>query len=50
MIQVSWYFVYAASGQKLSVYLRCASGMRMFNLVTGGVFLGFVLLMDTARR
>jgi threonine/homoserine/homoserine lactone efflux protein len=50
VIEVSWYFVYAASGQKLSVYLRRASVMRLFNRVTGGAFVGFALLMATARR
>jgi threonine/homoserine/homoserine lactone efflux protein len=45
VIEVSWYFVYALSGQRLSVYLQRAKVMRAFNRVTGGVFVGFAALM-----
>lgn len=50
VIEVSWYFVYAVSGVKLSVYLQRASVMRLFNRVTGGVFVGFAALMAGVRE
>ena len=50
VIEVAWYFVYALSGQRLSVYLQRASVMRMFNRLTGGVFIGFAALMATAHE
>jgi threonine/homoserine/homoserine lactone efflux protein len=50
VIEVSWYFVYAVSGKRLSVYLERASIMKAFNRLTGGVFIGFAALMATARE
>ena len=50
VIEVSWYLVYALGGHKLSHYLRRASVMRVFNRVTGGVFIGFAALMALARE
>lgn len=50
VIEVSWYFVYAVSGVKLSAYLQRASVMRLFNRVTGGVFVGFAALMAGVRE
>lgn len=50
VIEVGWYFVYAASGKRLSAYLQRASVMRMFNRATGGVFVGFAALMALARE
>lgn len=50
VIEVSWYLVYALSGHKLSRYLRQASVMRVFNRVTGGVFIGFAAVMATVRE
>jgi threonine/homoserine/homoserine lactone efflux protein len=41
--------VYAASGKRLSVYLQQARVMRVFNRVTGGVFVGFAALMAAAH-
>lgn len=49
VIEVAWYFVYAVSGKRLSAYLQRASVMRLFNRMTGGVFIGFAALMATAR-
>ncbi len=49
VIEVSWYFVYAVSGTRLSVYLQRAPVMRLFNRVTGGVFVGFAGVMAIAR-
>lgn len=50
VVEVSWYLVYAASGHKLSHYLRQARVMRGFNRVTGGIFVGFAALMATVRE
>lgn len=50
VIEVGWYLVYAAGGDKVSQYLRRATVMRWFNRVTGGVFVGFALLMADLRR
>jgi threonine/homoserine/homoserine lactone efflux protein len=50
VIEVGWYFVYALSGQRLSVYLRRAPVMRAFNRLTGGVFVGFAGVMALARE
>jgi threonine/homoserine/homoserine lactone efflux protein len=50
VIEVSWYFIYAASGKRLSAYLQRASIMRNFNRATGGVFVGFAALMALAKE
>jgi threonine/homoserine/homoserine lactone efflux protein len=50
VIEVGWYFVYAVSGKRLSVYLQRATVMRGFNRLTGGVFIGFAGLMAVARE
>jgi threonine/homoserine/homoserine lactone efflux protein len=50
VIEVSWYLVYALSGHKLAHYLRQARVMRVFNRVTGGVFIGFAAVMATVRE
>jgi threonine/homoserine/homoserine lactone efflux protein len=49
VIEVGWYFVYAVSGKRLSVYLQRASVMKAFNRLTGGVFIGFASLMAVSR-
>jgi threonine/homoserine/homoserine lactone efflux protein len=49
VIEVTWYFVYAVSGKRLSVVLQRASVMKVFNRLTGGVFVGFAALMATAK-
>ena len=49
VVEVSWYFVYAASGKQLARYLQRASVMRAFNRLTGGVFVGFAALMVGAK-
>ena len=48
-IEISWYFVYAVSGKRLSVYLQRASVLKAFNRLTGGAFIGFAALMATVR-
>ena len=50
VIEVGWYLVYAIGGKRLSSYLQQARVMRLFNRVTGGVFIGFAALMATARE
>jgi threonine/homoserine/homoserine lactone efflux protein len=50
VIEIAWYFVYAVSGKRLSVYLQSPSVMRAFNRLTGGVFIGFAALMATAHE
>lgn len=50
VIEVAWYFVYAVSGKRLSLYLQRAAVLRAFNRLTGGVFIGFAALMATARE
>ncbi len=49
VVEVGWYLVYAASGDRASRYLRRAPVMRWFNRVTGGVFVGFAVLMADVR-
>jgi threonine/homoserine/homoserine lactone efflux protein len=49
-IEISWYVVYAGSGQRLASYLRRAAVMKAFNRVTGGVFVGFAAVMATVRN
>lgn len=48
-IEISWYFVYAVSGKRLSVYLKRANVLQAFNRVTGGAFIGFAALMATVK-
>jgi threonine/homoserine/homoserine lactone efflux protein len=50
VVEVAWYLVYAVSGHKLSHYLRQARVMKVFNRVTGGIFVGFAALMATVRE
>lgn len=49
VIEVSWYVVYAVSGNRLAVYLQRASVLRVFNRVTGGAFVGFAAMMAVVR-
>jgi threonine/homoserine/homoserine lactone efflux protein len=49
VIEVSWYIVYAGSGRHLAQYLRRASVLRLFNRLTGGLFVGFAAVMAAVR-
>ncbi len=49
VIEVSWYIVYAGSGRHLAQYLRRTSVLRLFNRLTGGVFVGFAAVMAAVR-
>ena len=50
VIEVSWYFVYAAFGQRLSGFLARAAVLRAFNRVTGGLFVGFAAVMAAVHE
>ncbi|HCE08320.1 MAG TPA: amino acid transporter [Oxalobacteraceae bacterium] len=50
LIEVSWYVVYAGSGRRLAAYLRRASVLKIFNRVTGGIFVGFAAVMAATRN
>jgi threonine/homoserine/homoserine lactone efflux protein len=49
VIEVGWYLIYALSGHKLSQYLQQAHVLKNFNRITGGVFVGFAVLMAASR-
>ncbi|WP_194715063.1 LysE family translocator [Noviherbaspirillum soli] len=50
LIEGGWYMAYAAGGQRIAVYLRRTPVLRLFNRVTGGVFVGFGALMAALRH
>ena len=50
VIEISWYAVYAGSGQRLAAHLRRAKVLKVFNRVTGGFFVGFGALMAAVRH
>ena len=50
VIEVSWYVVYAGSGQRLAKYLRRTAVLRAFNRLTGTAFIGFASVMATVRE
>ncbi len=45
VVEVAWYAIYASGGRELAAFLRRASVARMFNRVTGGIFVGFAAAM-----
>lgn len=45
VIETSWYVIYATGGKKLAVYLKRASILKIFNRLTGVVFIGFAAVM-----
>ena len=49
VIEIGWYLVYAASGQRLARYLRQSAVLEAFNRITGGVFIGFAVAMAAVR-
>jgi threonine/homoserine/homoserine lactone efflux protein len=49
VVEIGWYLIYAASGQRLANYLRRTVVMKAFNRVTGGVFVGFAAIMAAVR-
>jgi threonine/homoserine/homoserine lactone efflux protein len=50
VIEIGWYLVYAASGQRLARYLRQSAVLKAFNRITGGVFIGFAVAMAAVRE
>lgn len=50
VIEVSWYLVYAGFGTRIGARLRSRSVARVFNRLTGGVFVGFGAMMALVRR
>jgi len=48
-IEFSWYFVYAIGGRGLAVWLRRPARRRLFNRVTGGVFVAFGMVIAGSR-
>jgi len=49
VIEISWYIIYAGSGRHLAQYLQRTSVLRLFNRLTGGVFVGFAAAMAAVR-
>lgn len=50
VIEVGWYAIYAAGGQRLTAALRKPAVLKLFNRATGGLFIGFALLMADIRK
>lgn len=49
VIEFGWYFAYALGGRGLAQWLRRPSRRRLFNRVTGAVFVGFGLVIAGSR-
>lgn len=49
VVETGWYLVYAGSGRQLATLLQQAAVIRLFNRLTGGVFLGFAAWMAVSR-
>lgn len=50
VIEISWYLIYAGSGQRLARYLQRAAVLKAFNRLTGGVFMGFAAIVAAVRE
>ncbi|CAB3736692.1 LysE family translocator [Paraburkholderia rhynchosiae] len=50
IIEVSWYLVYAGFGTRIGSHLKSRSVARLFNRLTGGVFVAFGAMMALARH
>ncbi|AIO67396.1 LysE family translocator [Burkholderia oklahomensis] len=50
VIEVSWYIVYASFGTRIGVTLRSANVAKIFNRLTGGLFVGFGAMMALVRH
>jgi len=50
VIEVSWYLVYAAFGVRIGATLRSERVTKVFNRLTGGVFVGFGAMMALVRH
>ncbi|EGD58470.1 lysine exporter protein LysE/YggA [Novosphingobium nitrogenifigens DSM 19370] len=49
VVEFSWYFIYALGGRSLARWLQRPERRRLFNRVTGGVFVAFGLAMAGTR-
>ncbi|HDR9128215.1 TPA: LysE family translocator [Burkholderia vietnamiensis] len=49
-IEVSWYLVYASFGTRIGATLKSQSVARVFNRLTGGLFVGFGAMMALVRH
>ena len=49
VIEISWYFVYALGGRSIARFLEREGPRKMFNRLTGGVFVAFGLAMAGTR-
>jgi threonine/homoserine/homoserine lactone efflux protein len=49
VIEFAWYFTYALGGRGLSAWLRAPHRRRLFNRMTGGVFVVFGLAIAATR-
>ncbi len=50
VIEVSWYFVYAGFGSRIGMQLRSQSVAKIFNRLTGGIFVGFGAVLALVRH
>jgi threonine/homoserine/homoserine lactone efflux protein len=49
VIEFGWYFAYALGGRGLAQWLKVPARRRLFNRITGGVFVGFGLVIAGSR-
>jgi threonine/homoserine/homoserine lactone efflux protein len=50
VVETAWYFVYSIFGARIGAQLRSASVSRLFNRLTGGIFVGFGTMMALVRH
>ncbi len=50
VIEVSWYLVYASFGTRIGATLKSQSVAKVFNRLTGGLFVGFGAMMALVRH
>lgn len=50
VIEVSWYVIYAAGGRTVAQALRQPRVLRLFNRISGGLFVAFAALMAVTRH
>ncbi|MBY4870172.1 LysE family translocator [Burkholderia sp. Bp9017] len=50
VIEVSWYLVYASFGTRIGATLKSQSVAKIFNRLTGGIFVGFGAMMALVRH
>ncbi|WP_175964119.1 LysE family translocator [Burkholderia pyrrocinia] len=50
VIEVSWYLVYASFGTRIGATLKSQSVAKIFNRLTGGLFVGFGAMMALVRH